>query len=313
MHDQDCSREEGRVSEDDALRRQRWLVVAAIIGGTLGLLTTFVAVAQPHLGDAGTSSDAVAVVNGEVVRKDALMRALTMVAGDRRANAEPMARGEVLARLIDEELLVQRALELGFVRSDASVRRTMVRAMIDSIALEAESEQIDEAQLLQFFEDNSERFSRPASVDAERVLLRSRGEGDDVNARASAVVQLLRAGADVEYVRRKHGDEAPAPMPAGSLLLSELREYVGPAIAQRLSESRNGDVVGPIESNGSLVVMRVRAIEAAVVPDFNANHELVEVAYRKHRVDESVRAYLSRLRDRASIVIREDVEAGADS
>jgi hypothetical protein len=314
MQDRDTSSEEDRASEVDALGKQRWLTAAAVVGGTIGLLTALVGVAQPRLGDAGMSPTAVAMVNGEAVREESLMRALTMLATDRRAPAEPIARREVLARLIEEELLVQRALELGLVRSDASVRRALVRAMIDAIVLEASSVQIDEARLRQFFEQNRERFARPATVDAERVLLRSRGQGDDVEARASAVVKLLRAGADADYVRGAHGDEALVPMPAGPLVLAELREYVGPAIAQRLSESRNGDVVGPMDDgNGSLVVLRVRAVEAALVPEFSTNRELVEAVYRKERTDGAMRAYLSRLRDRAAIVIVGDSVAGADS
>jgi hypothetical protein len=128
MQDRDTSSEEDRASEVDALGKQRWLTAAAVVGGTIGLLTALVGVAQPRLGDAGMSPTAVAMVNGEAVREESLMRALTMLATDRRATAEPIARREVLARLIEEELLVQRALDLGLVRSDASVRRALVRA-----------------------------------------------------------------------------------------------------------------------------------------------------------------------------------------
>jgi hypothetical protein len=67
------------------------------------------------------------------------------------------------------------------------------------------------------------------------------------------------------------------------------------------------------DGNGSLVVLRVRAVEAALVPEFSTNRELVEAVYRKERTDGAMRAYLSRLRDRASIVIVGDSVAGADS
>ena len=70
-----------------------------------------------------------------------------------------------------------------------------------------------------YFDRNRELFARPATVDVKRVVFRPRAEGDDAAARAGAGVELLRAGATSDYVRRAHGDESIVAMPAGRLLL----------------------------------------------------------------------------------------------
>ena len=80
-----------------------------------------------------------------------------------------------------------------------------------------------------------------------------------------------------------------------------------------MSASRAGDVLGPFESNGELTVLAVRFVEQAVLPDFAASHDLAIAAYRRTRVDDGMRAYLARLRDRSTIVVRDDVVGSTDA
>jgi parvulin-like peptidyl-prolyl isomerase len=280
---------------------QRWLIVGAVIG----LLVALAAVAQPRLASRSLPPSVVASVNGQMVRAEALDRAIGLVTGDRGPNARPLDPTEILDRLIEEELLVQRALELDLVRSDSSVRRAAVRAVIDSVVLDAESAEIEEEELRDYFDSYQERFTRPATVQVERVLVRSRGGDDDPVARAAASAKLLRAGAAVDYVREGHGDDALAPIPSGPLLLTELREYVGPALAQAIADSDAGEVVGPMDTSEGLAVVRVRERSGGGVADFESNRGLVLASARNDRVNQAMRAYLERLRGRASVVLKE--------
>lgn len=300
--------DERRTRASYAPARQQWL----LLGAAVGLAIALASVARPQRLDGPLPATVAATVNGEAIRSDVLERAYAMVAADRRTGAEPIGRRRVLERLIDEELLLQRAAELGLVRSDATVRGTIVRAMIDQVVLEAESAELGEAELRAYFDRNRDRFARPAGVRAERVLLRERGADDDIDARARAVVELLRAGAQAEHVRHAHGDAAVAPMPSEPLLLGELREHIGPAAARAVADARAGDVVGPLPSDAGLVVVRVLAVTPAAVPEFAASRDLIAVALRNERIDEAMRDYLGKMRSRADIVVREDVaEDGA--
>ncbi len=287
-----------------------WLIV----GAAVGLAVALVNVAGPRDQTSATlSQSTVASVNAVAIRRESFERALELVAGDKRDSAAPIVPIEILDRLVDEELLVQRAVDLDLVRSDAAVRRVLVRAMIDSIVLEAESEPLDERSLQAYYDGNRGRFASHATARIERVVVHDRGDGDNPRARADAVAKLLRAGADADHVRRKHGDRASVPLPAGKLLLTELREYLGPDGAKAVSESSAGAVLGPLSADGGYTVIRVLELMPAARPQLEDVRSHVAAAYRKERVDQALRDYLARLRARAAIVVSDDLRAGGRS
>ena len=55
------------------------------------------------------------------------MEQLDAVRADRRSDLSKEQERQILERLIDEELLIQNALETGFANSDRSVRSTIVQ------------------------------------------------------------------------------------------------------------------------------------------------------------------------------------------
>lgn len=92
-------------------------------GALLGLAAAGAALLAPRAGPAALPDDVVAVVNGAPVRSADYRRAVAALAADRRDPLGDADRRFVLERLVDEELLVQRALELGLARHDRRVRK----------------------------------------------------------------------------------------------------------------------------------------------------------------------------------------------
>ena len=106
------------------------LAVAAMAGMVLGAIKTM----DPSAG-LGLRSDFVAGVNGVGIRHSNYERALSMFQTSKRQPISSEDRRFVLERLVDEELLVQYAIERGLIRSDQNVRRAVLQfamAGIDS-------------------------------------------------------------------------------------------------------------------------------------------------------------------------------------
>ncbi len=72
------------------------------------------------------------------MRAEAYERVLAALAADSRNPVDDADKRRLLDRLIDEELLVQRGLELGLASSDGAVRKAVAGAMIESIVAEAD-------------------------------------------------------------------------------------------------------------------------------------------------------------------------------
>lgn len=124
------------------------LVIAALIGTVAGLRA---AGSERLLAARGAESTLAAVGNAQVVAlvgdsvigRDELERALVAVDSDRRARLDEAVRDHVLSRLIDEELLVQAAIDIGLEAEDGAVRRVMIDAMIAAIEAQADDQTVD--------------------------------------------------------------------------------------------------------------------------------------------------------------------------
>ena len=78
---------------------------------------------------------------------------LAALASDRRSPLGPEDRRHVLDRLVDEELLVQRGLDLDLPSLDRRVRADLTQAVIASVLAEVEEDEASHGDLEAFFQE----------------------------------------------------------------------------------------------------------------------------------------------------------------
>jgi parvulin-like peptidyl-prolyl isomerase len=285
------------LSERRAIALLAFGAVAGIVAAAIGLL------AQTRDADA-VPEGAVAAVNGTAVRRADYERAIEALASDRRGGLDDADRRHVLDRLVDEELLVQRALELGLARSDRRVRGDLVAAVIESVTADAGQREADDAELRAFFDANRDYFARPGRLHVEQVFVRSNGDADaDSLARARDAAARLRNGALVAAVQQDAGDAPVAALPNAPLPATKLREYLGPAAAQAVAALAPGDVAEPVRGAGGYQVLRLVAREPNRAPELAEVEAEVRAEWRRRAGDEALRAYLDAERARATIAV----------
>ena len=129
-----------------------WLLAGGMLVGAA--LAVFYIVRIPDTAEPTT--DAVAWVNDRPISRASYENALQAVAGDRKGGTlQPDDRERVLQRLIDQELLIDRAIELGLHERDPQIRNQLATAMIDFLVRRAEDDAsaADEAELRAFYEE----------------------------------------------------------------------------------------------------------------------------------------------------------------
>lgn len=286
----------------DGLRVQRLLGLGAALGLALATIDLL------SVGDALTpASEGIASVNGVAIREEDYERALAAFASDRRSPVEPDDRRHVLDRLIDEELLVQRGLDLGLSRRDRRVRADIVSAMIDAITAEARTSEPESSEVEAFYAANRDYFARPGRIRARQILVRASTTRPDAEARARALeaARRLRAGEDFGRVRDELGDPEVAPLPDAPLPAAKLREYLGPTPAEALLGIAPGQVGEPVRSSaGYHVLVVVERTDADVPPLADVEPE-VRAEVRRRRADQALRAYLDDLRRSGEVRVRE--------
>jgi parvulin-like peptidyl-prolyl isomerase len=282
----------------------RPLLLAAGVG--LGIALGVVGLLGASGGAAGgLAGDVAARVNGQAVGMEEYRQTLASVAADRRAGVDDADRRRVLDRMIDEELLVQRALELGLARQDARVRRDLVAAVVDAVVTEADATEPTAAELEAFYRAHADVFSRPGRVHVRQVWVRV-ADGTDASAeaaRGTEATRRLRAGESIDAVRAALGDDLPAPLPDQPLPAAKLVDYLGPTCGQGALALAPGAVSDPIRSGTGYHVLQIVAREDAWLPPFADVTGDVRAEYRRRAGDRALRAYLDDLRQRADVAV----------
>jgi hypothetical protein len=248
-------------------------------------------------------AEAVARVNGEVVRLDDYQRAVAALASDRRSALAPEDRRHVLDRMIEEQLLVQRGLELGLVQRDARVRRDLTAAVIDAVVAGTADVAPSDAQVESFYAGHRELFVRPGRLHLRQVWCRAARPDDDAGAgeRARRAAARLRAGETFAAVRDAEGDREPAPLPDVALPVAKLADYLGPTVLATALALAPGAVSDPVRSSTGFHVLQLVAREPDGAPPLADIHDEVTAALRRAAGDDALRAYLDDLRARAAV------------
>jgi parvulin-like peptidyl-prolyl isomerase len=244
--------------------------------------------------------DVVARVNGSAIRAAELERALARLGEEKREPLDAAERARVLERMIEEELLVQRGVEIGLVSSDRAVRAALVSALIDSIVADADSSQPDESELREFHARNAGYFARPARLHVQQIFFRAGPEALERAARARA---RLEAGEDFARVREREGDVDLAGLPDAPLPPAKLRDYLGPGLASAAEALEPGAIAGPLTSPAGVHLLRLVAALPGVAPPFDSVRAQVEAELRRRAGDRALREYLDELRESAEIAL----------
>jgi parvulin-like peptidyl-prolyl isomerase len=282
-----------------------WLACGAAAGVALaafGLLGT-------DASRAALPRGVVASVNGKLIQAEDWVRLVEGLESDTRESASPELRRRVLDRMIDEELLVQRGVELGLVESDRRVRADLTQAMIQSIVVEVEDEKPDEEELRRFHAEQSGFFTQPGRVRAAQVFFRVRAPAEDAAAaaRAAEASLRLRAGEPLERVRAELGDEEISPLPDALLPPAKLREYVGPTALRAVMELAPGATSAPVRSGTGYHVFRLVEREEPRLPPFEEIAENVRAEWVRRAGDRALRGYLDDLRENAQVVTLDEL------
>jgi parvulin-like peptidyl-prolyl isomerase len=279
-----------------------WLAAGAAAGVALaawGLLGS--------AAGAGLPDGAVASVNGTPIYAEDYRRLVEGVESDTREPAGPELRRRVLDRMIEEELLVQRGVELGLVESDRRVRADITQAMIQSIVVETEDEKPEPDELRRFYEEEAGFFTQPGRVRVAQVFFRVPTPADEPAKleRAKEARRRLVAGEPLAAVRASLGDTEVSPIPDALLPAAKLREYVGPTALRAVLEIPPGTTSEPVRTGMGLHVFQVIEREEPRVPPLEEIAPHVEAEWVRRAGDRALRGYLDELRAEAQVTTAE--------
>ena len=284
------------------------LLLAA--GALVGVVMAASGIVEKSPGASAVPNGAVAVVNGAPIQRIDYQRALAAVAAGRRDGAvDTSLRRHVLERLIDEQLLVQRGLELRLAERDPMARTYLSAAVINLVVARGEDDltETSDAELRGFYRDNAAYFRHAGRVSLEQLFFRAGSLGHEAaRERAHAAAQRLASGASFAELRA--GSDAPTVLlPSTPLRPSKLRDYLGPTLTATAGDLAVGQISAPVRSTSGYHILRLIEREEASVLPFEQLRPQVLGEYRRREGDRRVRQLLAERRAEAEIAIAEEL------
>jgi hypothetical protein len=274
-------------------------VVLAAAGILVGLGLVLTGLLAPPL--PGTEeTEIVARVNGRPISSRKFDQLALGLNDERRAGGRPtLDRSEILERLIQEELFVGRAVELGLPYSDKIARGYLINSLLTMITDEAMTAVPSRPDLERFFRENLQRFTPARQVAAEFLFVAAPGE--EGRARAEA----LRGG----WEQAPGSGPAPSPdpmpfdIPRSLVPVQKLAEYLGSETAGKIARLAVGETTPAMPWMQGWVVARLTDRASGDPPAFEAVESQVLEAFRRRQAEEEYQRYMKEIRRTADIRI----------
>ena len=200
---------------------------------------------------------------------------------------------QLLQRLIDDELILQRAEELGILQADPGIRKLLARSAIDTVVRESQAVLIKEPELIAFYNDHQAVFQQP-----QRITLQA-AQFDDVGmANISRNAVLL--GDSLKKTVSLGGGKI-LPIPASPLPKHMLIRYLGISLTDLALGLSATQISQPIVQGDNIYLLQVIENQPATLMPFEQVRETVmtELVSRQRR--DSLTTTLEELKQTASI------------
>ncbi|HMO81465.1 MAG TPA: peptidyl-prolyl cis-trans isomerase [Pyrinomonadaceae bacterium] len=297
--------------------------------------------------------EVVAQVNDGVITLSKIRREIKMIVDSRieqgRSRDEAQReveekQGELIANLINEELLVQRAKELGMEREiEAAVNARFLELMrsnnlttLDSLYTEMRNSGVDpdmireewrkqvtreqvirqEVQLREYwrptsrelqdyFNKNKEKFTKPETVTLSEIFLSFAGRTEaSVREKAADLVAQLRNGADFVKMVAENSDRQGSAQNNGRVDTFVVTD-LDPKIANAIKDLKAGQYSEPIDMDQvGVTILRIDERTAAS-SESHFDENAIRLAIMNERYPEAIKKFMSSLREDSYIKIND--------
>ena len=212
---------------------------------------------------------------------------------DKRVPLKEEDRAFVLERMIEEELLIQRAKDLGMFSTNTMIRGAIVQQMINMIISENSLDIVSTSQLKEFYEANKGFFTSADRLRLKQIYF-SDEKGGALERAQNAYLHLVQ-GNNLDEIDSK-SDESALEVPNTLMTLSKVREYIGPSLMQIAKMLKPGEFTSPKKVIGGYKIIVLLERRDASPPDFKEIRDRVKSEYQKRKDDEALRDYLNKLK-----------------
>mgnify|MGYP006055951477 FL=1 len=260
--------------------------------GLLGLLLLLVG-SNTQINWQNQPIDTVVLVNQQPVTESALQVARQR-SGRFMVDVPVQDRDkQLLQRLIDDELILQRAEELGILQADPGIRKLLARSAINTVVRESQALLIKEPELIAFYNDHQAVFQQP-----QRIKLQA-AQFDDLEM-ANIYRNAVLLGDSLKKTVSLGGGKI-LPIPVSPLPKHMLIRYLGISLTDLALELSATQISQPIVQGDNIYLLQVIENQPAILMPFEQVRETVMTELISRQRRDSLTTTLEELKQTASI------------
>lgn len=254
---------------------------------------------------------AVAIVNDVDITEDQFLKYAINLGADIEEEEDKEILELILERMIEEELLVQRGLELNLHTKDIQVRKELIQQVINFIVKIENAEPTDD-QLENYFLENIKRYESNKKIKINTIFIKSLdpesqflGTEYDYKTLENKFNQIY---ADIENksfseAKNIHNQKTFFEVPTNLINIKDCKQYLGPTICKTLSSFEKDHISNPLFYQDGFYIIKLEdnirpKIDASFFEDMK---DKVLFDYNNERDDNRLKNYIQYLKDNAKI------------
>ena len=242
------------------------------------------------------AGDWVANIEGAKITKEKYLLQLEGLRSDKRSPLTQKDKEFVLERMIEEELLIKRAQDMGMLRTNPMARGTLVQQMINQIISDNDMVEVSEVELNKFFIKNIGFFTNANRLRVKQIYFQDQEDGSVASfQKATQAFDTLLSGGTYDEAAFL-GTQTALQVPDTLMTLSKVREYLGPSLMLIAGKLEPGEFTTPKRVSGGYKIVYLVDKENSKPPELSDIKNQVLSEFKKRRDDQSLRNYLEDLK-----------------
>jgi parvulin-like peptidyl-prolyl cis-trans isomerase-like protein len=255
----------------------------------------------------GTQTNTVPPEDVALVSGQPLLRSdyVTQLEGETGAPYEQSTHAQqlhVVDEMVREELLVQRALELGFGETDQQVRNALVNSVTQQILGQVTTSEPTEQTLQRYYEDNRSHYVSEGMMTVRHLMLPPEAAATAAALqRVTDAVRDLRAATSVEAVMSRYGLKEPRN--DSDEFHFAARIHLGDAVFARAVVMTDNTVSDPIPLPDGIHLIKMIHNVAPVPLSYERSRSQVLGDYKSAQQTRLMQGTLKFLHERGKILV----------
>lgn len=281
--------------------KKAFVFFGILLGLLFILLGTFNSQREENLTD-----DIVALVDNHPILRSDLDLALEALSMNKENPLTDEQIRLVRERLIDEQLLLQRGIDLNLHQTSNPIRKLIVNSMIDSILSENNDFLLEDSDLESFYNDNISFFLPAKQLRLRRIFIQFRSQEEDEE-KLDAIRSRLIGGEDFDVVSNEEGDSYLPEIPDTFLPERKLKDYMDPVLVKNAFNLKDGQITSEIETKEGYNFLYLVESEKGEPLPFIDMKSKVKGEYIRRKDEEALLNYLTWLRKKYNIIYNEKI------